>query len=140
MLRTQGSHLSGSEVVSSLYSAPNSGKPRQQFDCFLCNRTQSFSTNQQGLNLVCHWALLISIEALILKSVTAWTEVTLKNPLAYFVVFFLFYFMLRKKNILKYTMFLRMYHVILWFNWDILLYSIIIWILSFIYKEIYMYK
>lgn len=37
-------------------------------------------------------------------------------------------------------MFLKMYHVILWFNWDILLYSIIIWILSFIYKEIYMYK
>lgn len=37
-------------------------------------------------------------------------------------------------------MFLKMYHVILWFNWDILLYSIIISILSFIYKEIYMYK
>lgn len=79
-----------SEVVCSLYSAPQQWNPRQQFDCFLCSRTQLFSTNQQGLNLLCHWALLISIEALILKSVTAWTEVTLKNPLAYFVWFILF--------------------------------------------------
>lgn len=43
----------------------------QQFDCFLCSSTQSFLTINRALNLVCHRALLISFEALILKSVTA---------------------------------------------------------------------